>query len=600
VLHVVSSGGIAESLQPFLFMPLVTRLPKQRVKVQVVALSPNCVRAAVLRQQGVPVHEVALSRKRFALQGFKNLLDVARTFRPDVIQAWGRGAQLAAAQLRKRCDWSPALIWSIADTAPLAKQAGFVDRNLLKLAAKAAAGVDRIVYTSEAGAAQHRRIGFPEDGYECIAPGADPVRFKPNPAARTSLRERLQVPHEAFVIGMVAPFQPESDHATFLKGVAELVKTHPNIYVLLAGHGVQRGNAALNALIGSGALSTRIQLLGEWSDLASLFNACDLVCSSALTDNARMTLAMAMLCGIPCVATGLGAQGELIGHHGVAVEPGNPAAFVRGIGKILGLTPERRAQLAQGARKHALQRFAYVHALQQYLKLYAELSGAASLDEETLAQAVPPVPQIDANVPPTPLAVPAPARKKPAPVIEELRDPDSLETPVKVTENEPLPKWRIEQEQTRAQREAQRDSIGTSDGDVLQLFEAELAKPSSTPETPLGERARGYVEDCEDLLPLEALTVPVAQSESAGSATTSAVASTAKADAQDERPAAATQSASDARMAAGDTLPPMKALATLESASDVRRDAKQAGEPVQTSLFELTLVDEPDRKAVSG
>src|SRR5690606_32351957 len=143
-----------------------------------------------------------------------------------------------------------------------------------------------------------------------------------------------------------------------------------------------------------GALSTRIQLLGEWSDLTSLFNACDLVCSSAHTDSARMTLAMAMLCGIPCVATGLGAQGELIAQHGVAIEPGNPAALVRGIGKILQMPPDKRHYLAQGARKHALQHYVYVRALQKYLQLYGELVG-----KEAFVQPVMPVPEVDVNEP---------------------------------------------------------------------------------------------------------------------------------------------------------------------------------------------------------
>ncbi len=492
-------------MQPSLFMPLATRLPKQRVKVQVVSLSPGCVRAAILRQHGVPVHDVPFSRTRFAMNGFRDLMNAVHAFRPDVVQAWGHTAQLVSITVRKRCDWSPAVIWSIVDTAPLAKDAGFVDRQKLKMVAKDAGRADRIVYASEAAAVHHRRAGFPEEGYACISPGVDAARFKPDPAARSKVRERLQVPHDAFVIAMVAPFQPEYDHATFLKGVAELIKTHPSLYVLLAGHGVQRGNAALMAMIGSGALSTRIQLLGEWSDLTSLFNACDLVCSSALTDSARMTLAMAMLCGIPCVATGLGAQGELIAQHGVAIEPGNPAAFVRGIGKILQLSSDKRHHLAHGARKHALQNYVYVRSLQKYLQLYGELVG-----KEAFVQAVIPAPEVEVKEPlPPKVEAPPPPPKKPAIVIEQLADPDSLETRVQPVEPESLPKWRIEQEQARAEQDARWSTNKSSDGDVLQMFEMELAaNPAPAAVTPMSERARGFVEDFEELLPVEALTVP--------------------------------------------------------------------------------------------
>ncbi len=494
-------------MQPFSFMPLATRLPKQRVKVQVVSLSPGCVRAAVLRQHGVPVHDVPFSRSRFAMGGFKELMEAVYAFRPDVVQAWGHTAQLVSGTIRKRCDWSPAIIWSVTDTIPLAKDAGFVDRQKLKLVAKAAEGADRIVYASEAAAAHHRRVGYPEGGHVCVPPGIDAVRFKPDPAARTKVRERLQVPHDAFVIGMVAPFQPEYDHASFLKGIGELIKTHPNIYVLLAGHGVQRGNAPLIAMIGTGTLSQRIQLLGEWSDLTSLFNACDLVCSSALTDAARMTLAMAMACGIPCVATGIGAQGELIGQHGVAIEPGSPTAFVRGIGKILTMPHERRLHLAQSARKHALQNYVYVRSLQKYLQLYGELVG-----KEIIAQTPIAAPEVDANAP-LAAAKPEPPPKKKAIVIEDLADPDSLEAKVAPVRAEELPKWRIEQEQARAEQDARWSSQQSSEGDVLQIFEMEIAKPTVASVTPMSERARGVADEFEELLPVEALTAPATVSD---------------------------------------------------------------------------------------
>src|SRR5690606_18278724 len=131
---------------------------------------------------------------------------------------------------------------------------------------------------------------YPEEGYAVIPPGVDAVRFKPDPAVRAKVREKLGLEPGALVLGMVAPFQPEYDHATFLKAVGAMIKTQPTRAVFLARHGVQKGNASLIALIGGGALATRTHLLGEWSDLAALFNACDVVCSSALNDGARMTL----------------------------------------------------------------------------------------------------------------------------------------------------------------------------------------------------------------------------------------------------------------------------------------------------------------------
>ncbi|MFO7304003.1 MAG: glycosyltransferase [Gammaproteobacteria bacterium] len=507
VLHIVSSGGVPESMQPFLFMPLLTRLPKQCVRAQAISLAAGCMQATVLRQLGVPVHEVPFSRRRLTLSGFVELTKVLGAFRPDVIHAWGHTAQLLSLPIRERCRWSPAVVWNLCETTPLPKNAAFFDRSKLRLVAKCATRADRIVYTSEAAAAQHRRVGFPEDGYNCISPGVDAVRFKPDPGARAQLRERLQVPADAFVIGMVAPFLPEYDHVTFLKGVGELIKTQPNLYVLLAGHGVQRGNAALMAAIGSGALSRRIQLLGEWSDLCALLNTCDVVCSSALNDSARMTLAMAMLCGVPCVATGLGAQGELIGQHGVAIEPGNPAAIVRGVQKILQMTPDRRLHLIKEARKHALQRYVYMRALQKYLQLYGELVG----DDALAGAGTFVVPEVELHAPLVQPNVAASAPLSKAQVAASA-DPASSEHDV-APASASLQLQRDIQAHGSVEPEQESTSASPSD-DVLELFELELAKPTSA--TPMNERARGIVEEDEELLPLEVLTAAAEEPKGVG------------------------------------------------------------------------------------
>ncbi len=349
--------------------------------------------SAVLRQNGVPTFDLALSRKRFSPKAFQELVQSTRNFRPDVIQAWGHTAQVISTLLRKRCDWKPRSGVERSDTTPLAKNAGFIDRQKLKYAAKFsnARRSHRLCIRVRCFSASP--FGFPDGGHETIPPGVDATRFKPDFAARRKLREELSLPGEAFVIGMVAPFQAEYDHATLIRAVGELIKTNPNIALVLAGHGVQKGNAPLMALVGGGSLSTRVHLLGEWSDINGLYNACDVVCSSAVNDQSRMNIVMAMLCGVPVVATGIGAQGELIGTHGVAIEPGSPAAFIKGITRVMQLTPEKRTHMAQGARKHALANYVYVRSLQKYLQLYYDLIGRQSLVTKDL-----PAPEIDASL----------------------------------------------------------------------------------------------------------------------------------------------------------------------------------------------------------
>ena len=480
-------------------MPLLTRMPKQKVKAQVVSLAPAFAPAAVLRQHGIPVHEVALSKRRFAFGAFKELLNTTRQFRPDVIQAWGHTAQLAALMMRSRCDWKPKVVWSVADTLPIAKDGGFIDRRKLLWTGKKSAKVDRIVYASEAAASMHRRHGYPEGDALIIPPGVDPTRFKPDFAARQKVRDQLGLGSDAFVIGMAAPFQSEYDHSTLLKGVGELIKTNPHIHVILAGHGVQKGNAPLMALVGGGTLGTRTQLLGEWSDISSFFAACDVACSSALTDSARMTLVMAMLCGVPCVATGMGAQGEVLGQFGVAIEPGSPVAFQRGITRLMDMPAERRAFMVQGARKHALNNFVSVRSMQKYLQLYYDVVG-----RQALAATDVPAPEIDAAVPVAPPDTQTTREKAKAKAaalvsLHEMSDPDSLEEQV------PEIKIAFKAPPKIETRPLVHDPRPATEGDVLQIFESAIKRESTDESSPASNRARGVAEDLGDLLTPEEL-----------------------------------------------------------------------------------------------
>ena len=275
-----------------LLLPLLTRGARQRIESHVVHFAQGDTQFSVVRQSGIPVHEVPLSLKRFSMFAPGELKDLIAKLKPDVIHAWGATAHLAATFTAT--DKIPQ-VWSVARTTPLAADAGWLDKQIFGLAKPAKA--KKIVFSSAVAAAQYRRAGWPEANSTIIPAGIDADRYKPDPAARERVRKQLELPKDAIVIGMHAPYMPEFDHATLMKAIGELIKTQSHLYCVLAGKAIQKGNAPLMAAVGGGTLATRTRLIGEWSDVAALFNACDIVCSSATTDSARLALAMAMSCG---------------------------------------------------------------------------------------------------------------------------------------------------------------------------------------------------------------------------------------------------------------------------------------------------------------
>ena len=82
-----------------------------------------------------------------------------------------------------------------------------------------------------------------------IPNGFDTDAFRPDPAARLSVRRELGVDPDAPLIGLVARYDPLKDHANFLRAAARLARRVPAARFVLCGDRVDAGNAALTGLI---------------------------------------------------------------------------------------------------------------------------------------------------------------------------------------------------------------------------------------------------------------------------------------------------------------------------------------------------------------
>jgi glycosyltransferase involved in cell wall biosynthesis len=387
VLHLLSAPPgngrqieLAQFSLGYQLTSLVSRIDRELIQMQVINFAPGDRQAAVMRQLRIPVHEIELSRRRFSFSAIRQLRQHAAQFAPDIIHAWGHTAQLATGWLSRKAS----TLWSMPATPP--DTTHFIDRHKLRRITKQAAAVTHVIYPSQSVAAQYRRLGFPEHNATVIANGVDVERFRPDAKLGQQLRAQLKLEANAFVIGMHAPFTSEFDFQSFIRATAEIIKYHPEVYVLIAGKGAQRGNAGVMAMLGGGTLATRTTLLGEWSDVCALFNACDVVCSSALHDGGAHMLAAAMLCGVPVVGTGKGLQGEVLSKFGVVIEPGSPNGMTRGITKIIEMPPERRVHLCEAARNHVMANHSLQGAVQQYLGLYLQV--AHDIEAATAKQAL--------------------------------------------------------------------------------------------------------------------------------------------------------------------------------------------------------------------
>jgi glycosyltransferase involved in cell wall biosynthesis len=124
------------------------------------------------------------------------------------------------------------------------------------------------------------------------------------------------------------------------------------------------------------SLSGRVHAVGRTIDMEDLYGACDAVCSTALNDSRRLDVAAAMLCGVPCIATDVDAQRELLSEAGIAVAVGNAREVEAALVSLLAMPATERAALAQRGRQHVLQNYTVKRTVGRYQRLYEKLLDA--------------------------------------------------------------------------------------------------------------------------------------------------------------------------------------------------------------------------------
>jgi glycosyltransferase involved in cell wall biosynthesis len=182
----------------------------------------------------------------------------------------------------------------------------------------------------------HVRLGYAAEKFVIIPNGYDVGRFQPDAAARARLRAEWGVPDAVPLLGMVARFDPQKDHANLLAACARLQASGADFAAVLVGTGCDAGNAALVQQLAAAGLTQRVRLLGRRDDVPAVMAALDLhVLSSAYGEAFPNVLAEAMACGTPCVTTDVGDAALIVGDTGWVVPPRDPKALADAIGTAL-------------------------------------------------------------------------------------------------------------------------------------------------------------------------------------------------------------------------------------------------------------------------
>ncbi|GLK84632.1 glycosyltransferase family 4 protein [Ancylobacter defluvii] len=192
--------------------------------------------------------------------------------------------------------------------------------------------------------------------------GIDAETFRPAPD-RVTARAALGLP-DLRLIGCFGRIRAQKGTDVFVDALMQVLSEHPGWGGVVLGRAVGSDAGFLDGLkakVKAAGLEDRLLFPGEVETSATpdWYRALDLYVAPQRWEGFGVTPIEAMACGVPVIATRVGAFEELVieGITGALVPPGDVAAMAAAMRNHIELGDAARAAMGEQARAHALAEF---------------------------------------------------------------------------------------------------------------------------------------------------------------------------------------------------------------------------------------------------
>ncbi|MEC5387673.1 glycosyltransferase [Uliginosibacterium sp. H3] len=351
---------------------LIPHLQAKRVICEVVSLREEGEVGARMMSVGITVHALGMQPPKPSLQGLLRLFRVVRHFKPDVIQGWMYHGNIAA-HIARLAAPRAVVLGAVHQTLARPELDPWTTRAVIRLDALLSHLGSRTIYVAHSAAEQHVAHAYSKRAAVVLPNGFDTRRFAPDAEVRRGMRKHLGFADGDFVIGTVGRFHLVKDHAGFLKAAIEVAQRFAHVRFVMAGAGLDAGNAALAPLLTHPALQGRVAMLGARNDVPQLMQALDVFVLSSLSEGLPNVVAEAMSCAVPCVVTRVGDAPWMVADTGWVVPPGVPASLAAGMAAAVVMEPALLAQRGKAARVRVESELAISGVARRYIELYEDL-----------------------------------------------------------------------------------------------------------------------------------------------------------------------------------------------------------------------------------
>ena len=221
--------------------------------------------------------------------------------------------------------------------------------------------------------ALHKYENFPLNRIKVIYNGI-PKSFGVDVTNNRNLEDEVGLRQNDIILGTVSRLDPIKNHSMIINALKLILEKHCNIRLLIVGDGPERSK--LEKMVDSFGLGSKVIFTGYRRDTQRFYKLMDIFLLTSFSEGTAMTLLEAMATGLPCIATGVGGNPEIVldGDTGFIVPSNDYEALAVKISVLLE-NPELRVKMGKAGRGRFEKHFTACQMAVQYEAIYDKLCG---------------------------------------------------------------------------------------------------------------------------------------------------------------------------------------------------------------------------------
>jgi glycosyltransferase involved in cell wall biosynthesis len=198
--------------------------------------------------------------------------------------------------------------------------------------------------------------GFPARKTITVHNGISTSAFVPSKENAATVRDRLGIAAEDFVLVCAARLAPEKRVDILIQAVSRVARQGLSCRCIVVGDGPLKEKLMQQA--NSQGLWGYVYFEGFQEDVRPYLQAGSAFILTSRTEGLPLSVLEAMACGLPCIVTNVGGNAEAVKDQvvGLVIPPGSVEAAADAI-MYLATHPDKRAEMASKTRETVCQAF---------------------------------------------------------------------------------------------------------------------------------------------------------------------------------------------------------------------------------------------------